>query len=149
MRKYVVLVLLLTMGLALPAQATPPEYVEGLIEATVSGDGPHAFESELPGCPFGTLEFVGEHGTSPGPTGVSHSVIDYEFDCDDGGFVIRLSNVQYSPPVIGTTGHWTVLASWGNMEGLHANGAIVGLDACSGGGFCIVDVYSGRYHFAP
>lgn len=155
-RRFLVLglTMVLAVVLAIPASAEPPADVDiDAISQVTDGvvvDAP--FESNLPGCTNGTFSSSGNGAGSPiyQHTGVTHRRIDYAFDCDEGGFVIRMIATfgpGYGEPA---TGNWRVTSSWGDLAGLHAQGTVegYGVTPCDYD-LCVNDIYTGRYHFAP
>ena len=130
------------LGLAAPAEAAQSVH----IEAETSFSNPVApFESDLDGCPEGTVE--NGRFTAPEARGLGTFSGIKEFTCGDvvngvvtdpvGGFTVQLT--AHFPLGPGSLGTWSVVSSWGSVDGLRANGSLVGVGSDEG----ILDVYDG------
>lgn len=123
--------------LATPAAAapvgTPVQIVNSLDSDPATADG---FTSTLEGCESGTAENgrVSANFTPWGGTFSGEKV----FLCADGesGFVVQLS-ARFGEA--GSVGTWTVVDSWGSVEGLNASGRLTGVPTSTG----LDDIYTG------
>ncbi|MCR8670701.1 hypothetical protein [Agrococcus sp. HG114] len=95
------------------------------------------FESTIPGCETGTVV----EGTSRTHFtwwgGVYVGIKEFTCDSGEGGFDVRL-NARFGE--FGSTGTWSVADAWGEFEGVHANGTLVGVPVSD---TMIDDIYTG------
>ena len=111
------------------------------IEAETSFSNPVSpFTSDLDGCEEGTVE--NGRFTAPANRGLGTFSGVKEFTCLDGdvevgGFSVRLT--AHFPVGPGSIGWWSVVDSWGTVDGLRANGTLVGFGNDDG----LLDVYDG------
>lgn len=128
---------LLSVGTAASAVAASPG-TPVLITAHTAFEGPSDFEaSGLAGCETGTVvngDNVMAHFTPWGGVFMG----DKEFTCDGdlAGFTVRLT-ARFGES--GSTGSWTVVGGWGDLDGLKGSGSLVGIPTDAG----IDDVYTG------
>ena len=112
---------------------TPVQIVNSL---DFDPETPDGFTSTLEGCASGTAEDgrVSANFTPWGGTFSGEKV----FVCSDGesGFVLQLS-ARFGDS--GSVGTWTVVDSWGALEGLNASGRLVGVPTGTG----LDDIYTG------
>ena len=130
-------VFLLSAGTAAPALAAAPG-TPVLITAHTTFEDPNDFEaSGLAGCEAGTVvngDNAMAHFTPWGGVFMGDKV--FTCDGDLAGFTVRLQ-ARFGED--GSTGTWTVVSGWGDLEGLKGSGSLVGLITDEG----IDDVYTG------
>jgi hypothetical protein len=97
------------------------------------------FDSSLGGCETGTV--VSSHDVVVNFTpwgGVFNGGKEFTCAGGDSGFTLRLK-ARFGEG--GSTGTWTVADGWGDFEGLHGSGSLVGIPT----GDNIDDVYTGSF----
>jgi hypothetical protein len=130
------------LGSAGPAGAAQSVH----IVAETSFSSPVApFESDLSGCSEGTVE--NGRFTAPETAGLGTFSGLKEFTCGEvvdgvvtdpvGGFTVQLT--AHFPLGPGSLGKWSVVSSWGSVDGLRASGSLVGVGSDNG----ILDIYDG------
>ena len=130
--------LLFSAGVAGPAVAAPTGTPVHIVAHT-SLESPAAdFESSLDGCETGTVvngDNAQAHFTPWGGAFIG----DKEFTCAGGlsGFTLHLK-ARFGGG--GSTGTWTVVSGWGDLEGLKGSGSLVGISVSD---TAIDDVYTG------
>ena len=122
---------------AAPAVAAPigtPVQIVNTID--FNPETPDEFTSTVDGCESGTVEDRRSTANFT-PWGGAFSG-EKVFLCSDGesGFVVRLS-ARFSDA--GSVGTWTVVDSFGSLDGLNASGRLVGVPTSTG----LDDIYTG------
>ena len=128
---------LLSAGTAASAVAAPPG-TPVQITAHTAFEGPSVFEaSGLAGCETGTV-VDGDNSMAHFTPWGGAFMGDKEFACDGdlAGFTVRLK-ARFGEG--GSTGTWTILGGWGELDGVKGSGSLVGLPTDAG----IDDVYTG------
>jgi hypothetical protein len=129
---------LFSAGVAAPAVAVPTGTPVHIVAHTSFDSEVADFESSLEGCESGT----GVNGDNAQahftPWGGVFSG-DKEFTCDGGlsGFTLRLM-ARFGEG--GSTGTWTVVGGWGDLEGLKGSGSLVGIPVSD---VAIDDIFTG------
>ena len=132
------------MSMAAPAAAAESVHIEA---ATSFSDPVSLFTSDLDGCDWGTVEngrFAAPPsrglGTFSGAkvfTCLVGDMADVEHAVGVGGFTLHLT--AHFPVGPGSIGRWSVVDSWGSVDGMRANGSLVGEGNDEG----INDIYDG------
>ena len=128
---------LVSAGTAAPAVAAPTG-TPVLITAHTVFEGSSGFDaSGIAGCETGTVVNADNASAYFTPWGGVFNG-DKEFTCDGGlaGFTVRL-RARFGEG--GSTGSWTVVSGWGDLDGLKGSGSLVGIPTDEG----IDDVYTG------
>jgi hypothetical protein len=147
-----VLAAALSVALALPAAATPPNDVSIEVETSLIG-APSPFAASGAAvdngliCSAGTVIDAEGKVTGNSPTGFNFKGIK-QFICDDGSgeFSVNLqARIDFRR---GVTFNWNVLSGTGDYEKLHGAGSGFGLGGvpCGDPDLCILDVYEGGLH---
>ena len=130
--------LLFSAGAAAPAVAAPGGTPVHIVAHT-SLESPAAdFESSLVGCESGTVvngDNAQAHFTPWGGAFIG----DKEFTCESGlsGFTLHLK-ARFGGG--GSTGSWTAVGGWGELDGLKGSGSLVGIPVSD---VAIDDVFTG------
>jgi hypothetical protein len=129
---------LFSAGAAAPAVAAPTGTPVHIVAHTSAESPSAAFESSLVGCESGTVvngDNSQAHFTPWG--GVFNG--DKEFTCAGGlsGFTLRLK-ARFGGG--GSTGSWTAVGGWGELDGLKGSGSLVGISVSD---TAIDDIYTG------
>ena len=130
--------LLFSAGVAAPAVAVPTGTPVQIVAHTSFDSEVADFESSLEGCESGTVVNGDNAQAHFTPWGGVFSG-DKEFTCDGGlsGFTLRLM-ARFGEG--GSTGTWTVVGGWGDLEGLKGSGSLVGIPVSD---VAIDDIFTG------
>ena len=129
--------MLLAVAAVAPASAKTRLDVTMTVE-TLFDVSPNDFTASIPDCTEGDT-YTGGNAAFPPPFGV---FIGYKlFDCGGGGetgFLVRV-NAMFSYSGEGSVGTWTIVDSWGELDGMTGSGKLTG-ESIEGG---IIDSYVG------
>jgi len=131
--------LLFMWGTSAPVIATPTGVPVNIVAHTSFSSDEAPFDSSLGGCETGSVVNGRIAVVAFTPWGGVFNG-DKEFTCagSDSGFTLRLK-ARFGED--GSTGTWTVADGWGDFEGLHGSGTLVGIPTSEG----INDVYTGSF----
>ena len=126
---------ILALAAVMPVVARTREDVT-IVVTTTFDEEPDSFLADgLPECESGLVYPGPAHLQFAPPMGIFAGF--KEFDCgNDSGFIVRL-NARFGEG--GSVGRWTIVRSWGSVEGITGGGDLTG-DPFDGG---ITDTYVG------
>lgn len=133
----------LALPIMLAPEAQAASKIDVVIEDTRTFDPENQVElseveTNIPGCETGVTVDERVNVAFTPNNGIFLGIRDFQCDSGSGGLVIRLT-AQFSYEGEGSSGTWSVVDSYGDLEGLHGAGTLTGTSTPDG----IIDVYTG------